>query len=226
VAVKIAGQLGILAFGAARAFLLAHGHELVAALVQDGQPFTFGIAGKVDARCHPCAEFGQHARVDRVGLGPPAERLGEIPRLLRIDPGMGDSRRVECGTQGGVVMAGGFEHHQASAPAQLGGEPRHLGLSVGQTADVAAARVEDIEMPFGDIDSNGLRVYGHGACPCDARSVGAASSNCSGVSGTRAGTKPDHGIPYQGSNGLPPAPTMPQTRYTGIQHDLSAGIHG
>ena len=75
--------------------------------------------------------------------------------------------------------------------------------AVGDALGLVGAVVVDVEMRFGDVDSDEPVGYGHGACPCGARSVGAASCNCSGLL-RGAGTEPACGLYDQGPNGLPP----------------------
>src|SRR5512133_2136488 len=78
-----------------------------------------------------------------------------------------------------VVDAGGLKDDQ-----RIASPTRHQlcdGMwGVGDAFRHADAFIEDIKMMFGDVDSDATRGYDHGACPCDARSVGAASCNCSG----------------------------------------------
>ncbi|WP_210191225.1 hypothetical protein, partial [Bradyrhizobium mercantei] len=75
--------------------------------------------------------------------------------------------------------------------------------------------IENIEVMFGDVDSDVTKGYDHGACPCDARSVGAASCNCSGCRWNGRETGPDHGVKRQGPNGFPPTFIMTDFQDTG-----------
>src|SRR5690606_28160062 len=98
-----------------------------------------------------------------------------------------------------------LKHHQAGLAGKALGEGLDLVRGIGD-APMAGARVEEIEVMLGDIDSDAQRGYAHGAWSCDARSGGAASCNCSGdresgrgsgratVSGTRNPTisRPHH----------------------------------
>src|SRR4051794_14118762 len=99
-------------------------------------------------------------------------RAGLI-RAKRMSAAHSASRSLE------VVDAGGLKDDQ-----RIASPTRHQLCNgmwrVGDTFRHADAFIEDIEMTFGDVDSDAAKSYDHGACPCDARSVGAASCNCSG----------------------------------------------
>src|SRR6202012_1844217 len=102
----------------------------------------------------------------------------------RIDPGEADAGLTERLAEFAVIDAGGFEDDKCIASPtrhQLCDGMWHVGDAFRCTDGF----VEDIEMMFGDVDSDATMGYDHGACPCDARSVGAASCNCSGwIDGT------------------------------------------
>src|SRR5258707_8630221 len=51
---------------------------------------------------------------------------------------------------------------------------------VGDALGLTDGIIKNVERMLGDVDSDAAKGEDHGACPCDARSVGAASCNCSG----------------------------------------------
>ena len=142
-----------------------------------------GVAGRrrdlLGGRPHGAREGGEHPRVDRVGLGELAAGTGKVASPGRIDPGKADVGRTQRRAKLEVVDAGGLKDDQ-----RIASPTRHQlcdGMwGVGDAFRHADAFIEDIKMMFGDVDSDATRGYDHGACPCDARSVGAASCNCSG----------------------------------------------
>lgn len=105
---------------------------------------------------HALAEGGEHARVEGVGFGAPAHRAGEVAGLFGVDAGVRQAGLGEGLAQGGVVVAGGFEHHQDVAGGQAGdpGLQRLEGVGDLLRAEVG---VEEIEMMLGDIDSDADR---------------------------------------------------------------------
>ena len=117
--------------------------------------------------------------VDRIGLGELAAGPGKVASTGRVDPGEADTSLTQGLPQSEVINTGGFEHYQRIA------SPTRHQIRDGMRRIVDALRradrfIEDIKMMFGDVDSDAVRGYSHGACPCGARSVGAASCNCSG----------------------------------------------
>lgn len=100
---------------------------------------------------------------------------GEVAGLLGIDAGIGDVPRIEDVAQVLIIGAGRLEEGKAVLSRD---KPLCQGAgglaAIGEALRPPTLGVEDVEMGFGDVDSNNIRVYDHGACPCDARS-GASS---------------------------------------------------
>jgi hypothetical protein len=71
-----------------------------------------------------------------------------------------------------VVMAGRLEDGEG---AGAGAEALCQGVgglrAIGEALRPPTLDVEDVEMGFGNVDSDDARVYGHIACPCDAGSA-------------------------------------------------------
>lgn len=135
------------ALAAAHLFLLTHVDELVAALVAEGKLFAGAIDGLALFGRELAAKLGEHAGVDGVGFGAPADGSGEVAGAFRIDAGVRDAGFLEAAPQGGVVVAGGLEDDEA-VPFQEGA--RQLGDAWADIGDTAMAfdGVKNIEMCF------------------------------------------------------------------------------
>ena len=66
-------------------------------------------------------EVGDHRGIDRVGLGPLADRLGEGADLRRIDHDDRQPRRSQRRRRHGLKAAGGLQRHERGAPAPAAG---------------------------------------------------------------------------------------------------------
>ena len=158
-----------------------HVDQLVASFCEGCQGVAGRFGRRIGNRPHRPCEDGEHAGVDRIGFCQPHAGAGEVAGTGRIDTGKPYSGLAQHFSQRTVIDAGGLEHdeHIVSAPPT-----RHLlcdGLwRVGDALGLADGIIKNIEHGFGDVDSDAAKGYDHGACPCDARSVAAASCNCSG----------------------------------------------
>lgn len=155
---KVIAQQPIVLVPLPGAFLLAHGDELVAPAGERGEPLACGVGRDLAPRCETAAQFGEHDRVDRVGLRAPADGAGEVARLFRVDPGMADARRAERAAQDRVVTAGGLEHDEAIARGERGRQIGHGRRRVGDPPGGAGLPVVDVEMELADIDPKHVRV--------------------------------------------------------------------
>ena len=90
-----------------------------------------------------------------------------------IDAGMGDAAlRSSAWPQQAVVGAGGLEQDEGAGCGEALGQRRRSASGVlAMALGPAGCAIEDIEMVFGDVDSDEARGYDHGACPCGARSA-------------------------------------------------------
>jgi hypothetical protein len=93
-------------------FGVDHDHQLAPPRHQFGEPHREIIGQWPCHRPHGLGEVGDHCRVDRVGLGQPANSPGELTHLARIDDG---DRQPGFGERGGnhaFIAATRLEHHQ------------------------------------------------------------------------------------------------------------------
>jgi hypothetical protein len=90
--------------------------DLPPSLDQRGQFLGLGVLPGPGGRLDRLAEAGQHLGIQGVGLGQPAQRLGKIAGLARVDhrrrPTGGDQRRNHRHLQ----VAGGFQDDQTRCP--------------------------------------------------------------------------------------------------------------
>ena len=159
--------------------LRAHEDQLVSPFCKPCQGIAGGIGDLLGGRLHGSRKSCQHPRIDRISLGELAAGTCEVARPGRVDPGKADSGLAQHLAKFEVIDARGLEDDQHIASPTR----RDLcdGLRrVGDALRKGQAFIEDIEILFGDVDSDATKGYDHDACPCDARSVGAASCNCSG----------------------------------------------
>ncbi len=106
------GELQALAFGQQHAQQLAstrdHSRQGLLLLVCQGTD----EAGQVVAAHERGGELGQHARIDRIGLGKAPHRLGEVACLTRVDHGHGQARSLQRAGKRRLIATGGLHHHQ------------------------------------------------------------------------------------------------------------------
>jgi hypothetical protein len=143
-------QIGLAAFDEEHALLLAHLHELIVVFMGARERFAFGVALALAGYRKTLRHQGQ-------------------PSQNRFLPSAGPATS-------GHSAAGRFEQHKQALPAldQLGKALFAAGDAFG------SLMLENIEVVFGDVDSDKARVYNYSACRCAARSVAPASINCSG----------------------------------------------
>lgn len=141
-----------------RALLLAHGDELVTPAREQGELLARRVGRSLAAHREAGAQFGQHARVDGIGLGPASGGTGKMSRLFGVDPGMADARLIQSAAQRRIVAARGLEHDEAVASRERGGQPRRRGSRVGNPPGGASRQVVNVEMKLADIDSEHVRV--------------------------------------------------------------------
>ena len=216
----------LLVLGVAQALLVVGPgcHQLVAAALQASQTLAQRIGCLARRQRQRPAHAGEQAGVDGIGLGKRRCGTGKVARTRRVDAHVGDIGGLERAAQGAIVASRRLEYHaqvRTRPPRQHGGY-RHR--TVGDALGLACCVVVDVEMRFADVDSDEPVGYGHGACPCGARSVGAASCNCSGLL-RGAGTEPACGLDDQGPNGLPPTSILTVRRHAGThaRGDKGAG---
>lgn len=96
----------------------AHLHELTAPVHQLAQLPARRLFDRGDVLA-PLVVPGQHigkiaqrSCIDLVGLGQNAHRLGEVPRLPRIDPCDRNASSLQRANRPSLVAAGGLDDHQ------------------------------------------------------------------------------------------------------------------
>ena len=136
--------------------MVLHAHEL-ASSVQQGIELAGRLVGQ-RTRLGPQGptEGDQDRRVDRIGLGQPAGRLGEIAGLARVDHG---HRQPGGGQRGGtqrLQAASGLQDDQGHrVGAEAGKELVEALTAVGDLEGFLVAD-GDVECGLGDIDTNVL----------------------------------------------------------------------
>ena len=179
-------------------FAGAHGDELIASFMQAGKSFPGGVAAWRGLRGERLPHRRQHFRIHRIGFRQETCGAGEVAGAGWIDPGIGQALCVEDRSQMAIIMARRLEDREgllaSLQPFRQGAD----GLAaVWKALGPPALRIKNVEMGFGDVDSDYARVYNHGACPCDAGS--AANSpvqlfrlNCVKAGGTEPAQGPIH----------------------------------
>jgi hypothetical protein len=157
VALHAPANLRVEGVGLARLLARPHGDKRIAAAMQARQALARRIGGLRAPQGQAGAHERQKPRIEGVGLGALAERLGEGAGMAGVDAGRGEAGLRQRLAQGHVVDAGGLEHHQAVG-RQLAGERREGGGRVGEARPRRGGGREHIEMMLGDVDSGDLRV--------------------------------------------------------------------
>src|SRR5581483_1425274 len=125
--------------------------------------------------------------VDRMGLGEKAGRTGEVTGAARVDAGKRDAGGVEGLGETTIVGTRGLKQHTPPCPPPGLDKRGDRRRRVRQPDRPSGTGLEDVKVMFSDIDSDHARSYVHRACSCAARSVAAASINCSGWVGKNTG---------------------------------------
>jgi hypothetical protein len=164
-------------------------------LVEAGKPFAGFQGSFCDTRLQGLRHDSQHLRIDRIGLG---EEAGHRQDMAQIE----------------IVPSGRLEQHEGVTLRPVVGQLSHGSRCIIAPDGHAGCRIKHIQMMLGDIDSNKAKGYDHGAYPCAARSVAAASINCSGLGRSRARA----GDPTRSRSSRPgtersPARTHPDTAH-------------
>jgi hypothetical protein len=215
--IQVDGQSGVVGLDATSALLLSHADQLVPAFVQQDQALASLIKRRRGPWPQRQAQARQHPGVDRVGLGQEAGGTSEVASLGGIDPRVPQAGRVQRLPQRHVVAACGLEDDEAALLSPAPDKSPDLVGLVSQPLASIQGGVEHVEMMLGHIDPDHIRVYGHRACPCDARSAATASCNCSGGSPKAGGDLAGLRSQDLGPNDLPPVTTLSQFQYTGTQ---------
>ena len=119
-----------------------------------------GVDGRL-RRLRPRVDHRRHAgdepRIDAVGLGLGADRLGEAPDPGGVELRGGEAGAVERALEGGVVGAGRLEGDEADAVR--GADPAEerpvSGGIVGDATGLAVRPAAGVEMIFRDVDADG-----------------------------------------------------------------------
>jgi hypothetical protein len=100
-------------------------------------------------------EAYQGLRVDAIGLGQPARRLGEVAGLAGVDRGDRDVGDLQRGDQGQLQPASGLEDDQGRAEGlESGDQGGDAGRVVGDAGDVVTGPGGRVEVGFGNIDAD------------------------------------------------------------------------
>ena len=104
-------------------------------------------------------KVGDHRGVDRVGLGAPAERAGEVAHLRRVDHHDRQPGRTECGRHHALVAARGLQRHklrrERSQAFDQGIQPGRVAADRKRLARRMAGNVEAI-LGYVDTDAGGF----------------------------------------------------------------------
>ena len=115
-----------------------------------------GRRGLLGGRLHGTPKGRQHSRVDRIGLGELAAGTGKVAGTSRIDPGKADAGLTQRLAKREVVDTRGLKDHQ-----RIASPTRHQlcdGLwRVGDALRHAYGFIKNIEMVFGDVDSDATK---------------------------------------------------------------------
>jgi hypothetical protein len=141
---------------------------------------------------HTRGELGEHARVDAVRLGEPAEGTGEVAHLAGVDDRDGHARGGERRHDWGLVAAGGLEHHERGAAADRrergepgGGARVAAGRGVVRGRRTAGGAGGEVDVRLGDVDAEVQRI-GHVAL----RGCGVGRRRASGLVDAGSGDGP------------------------------------
>ncbi|SPA27325.1 conserved hypothetical protein [Cupriavidus taiwanensis] len=144
------------------AFGVQHGQQLAPARNQGRHPLPLGVgqraqeARKVFALHQYRGQFGEHARIDGLGLCEAPHGFGEIAGLARVDHRHKLACRLQRTDQCRLVAAGGLHHHQAN-PQRLQGRGQcrmALGI-VGKLLGIAiGAQYTDIDVCLRNVNTN------------------------------------------------------------------------
>ncbi len=108
------------------------------------------------------AEAGEHGSIDGIGLGTPADGLGEASGLQRVDFDHGQAGLAELALEDAMIGAGWLEDDAADRALF---EPRQQGCDaggvVGELSRDGLGVEIDVECVFGDVDADRMR-YGGG----------------------------------------------------------------
>jgi hypothetical protein len=195
VGVDIGCDLRIDTFAPARALLLASMNELISALMSERKLLANRVHSSLRLWRQALRHGGEHPGIDRIRFGKKAGRAREVTRPSWVHPREPDAVIRQGASQLPVVVTGRLEHHQnvliPPAIDQAGDDKQRIGDALIRPATA----LKHVKVSFGDIDSNEARVYDHGAYPCAARSVAAASINCAGLGFVvRARIRPARGL--------------------------------
>ena len=170
------------AHGGGEPFLLHDDHreELPAPRHQVGHRLLLVGAGGAGRGLERLGVVGEHAGIERVGLGEDAQCAGEVAHRARVHDNDGQARVRERPRDGALVAAGGLEDDASRGECpQRVGEHRDPGGCVGNLLAVSAVVGGGVELVLGDVDADrgarglhgrvvlaaGTRTYGAGSWP-------------------------------------------------------------
>ena len=164
--------------GALLTLLLGADHldNLASALHQIGEKYGLGIGQR--AGCDPggLGEVSDDRGIDRIGLGPLAERLGEAANLSWIDDNDCEPGGGEAGGDHGLEAAGRLEGDEVGCERL---EPFDQFIEPGRgTRDkegFSARTHGDVEAVLGDIDTDDDLIHADPSLPNRARSAAPAT---------------------------------------------------
>lgn len=128
------------------ALLLALLDKLIAPLVRESQCLTITIALEGGCRSQRLRHGGEHAGINRVGLGEDAGSARKVARASGIDTGEGNAFHRERPAQPGIVMAGCFEHDEGAAALPVNHQGSDGFLRIGRPFAPADAALEHIQV--------------------------------------------------------------------------------
>ena len=166
-----------------------HLHQLTPAGDQCAQRLRRLIGQRPQGRAHPLGKQGQDLGVEPIGLGQPAQGLGEVPHLAGIHRDSRQRRGAQRAQQGQLQAPGRLEHNVGDRLLlQMRDQGRNARLTVGHGPGLAGRMEGHIEARFGHVNAYkhfGLLHTGRSSCgnPVlpDAGSCG--PGNCSGLGG-------------------------------------------
>ena len=160
-------QEGALSRGA----LVLQGRQLGNGAEAGPHEFLQGLKGlgcrRAFMRIHDGGEHGEHAGVQRVGLGQDAVGFGEHAHEVGIDDGGSEASGMEAAVQGPVPLAGGLKDNQVYAEAlQLTLELADTGGRVGDAPRDVLRQHMDIPRQIRSNFRRRLAAFNHGAPAC------------------------------------------------------------
>lgn len=155
-------QEGALSRGA----LVLQGRQLGNGAEAGPHEFLQGLKGlgcrRAFMRIHDGGEHGEHAGVQRVGLGQDAVGFGEHAHEVGIDDGGSEASGMEAAVQGPVPLAGGLKDNQVYAEAlQLTLELADTGGRVGDAPRDVLRQHMDIQPVLANVDTDARVCLGH-----------------------------------------------------------------